>query len=135
LIASEADAQFLFGITGANFSEVAEGLAKRFGVRIVVGTRREAELVWRNRFAAIGWQNGQTYESAWYEVEIVDRLGAGDALAAGLIHGLLDGDLKRGIDYGAAMGAIKHTIPGDLPWFTAEEVESVLQGHGLRVRR
>ena len=65
----------------------------------------------------------------------MDRLGAGDALAAGLIYGLLDGDLKRGLDYGAALGAIKHTIPGDLPWVTAEEVEAVLQGHGLRVRR
>jgi 2-dehydro-3-deoxygluconokinase len=135
LIANEADAEFLFGITGSDFTEVAEGLVERFGVKTIVGTRREADLVWRNRFAAVGYSAGQTYESAWYEVEIVDRLGAGDALASGLIHGLLDGDLKKGLDYGAAMGAIKHTIPGDLPWVTKEEVEAVLQGQGLRVRR
>lgn len=135
LIASEADAEHLFGITGEDFAEVAEGLIARFGVKVVVGTRREAPLVWRNRFAAVGFSNGQEYESAWYDVEIVDRLGAGDALAAGVIHGLLDGDLKKGVDYGAALGAIKHTIPGDLPWVTAEEVEAVLQGQGLRVRR
>lgn len=135
LIASEADAEHLFGITGDDFAEVAEGLVERFGVGTVVGTKREAALVWRNRFAAVGYSAGQCYESAWYEVEIVDRLGAGDALAAGLIHGLLDGDLKKGIDYGAAMGAIKHTIPGDLPWVTAEEVEAVLHGQGLRIRR
>lgn len=135
LLASEADAEFLFGITGDDFTEVAEGLVERFGVKTVVGTRREADLVWRNRFAAVGYSAGRTYESAWYEVEIVDRLGAGDALASGLIHGLLDGDLKRGVDFGAAMGALKHTIPGDLPWVTKEEVEAVLQGQGLRVRR
>ncbi|HEV3436270.1 MAG TPA: sugar kinase [Gemmata sp.] len=135
LIASEADAEFLFGITGEDFTEVAEGLIERFGVKTVVGTRREASLVWRNRFGAVGYSAGQTYESEWYEVEIVDRLGAGDALAAGLIHGLLDGDLKKGLDYGAAMGALKHTIPGDIPWITADEVEAVLQGQGLRVRR
>ena len=135
LIASEADAEFLFGITGTDFTEVARGLVEKFGVRTVVGTRREADLVWRNRFAAVAYSAGQTLESAWYEVEIVDRLGAGDALASGLIHGLLDGDLKRGLDYGAAMGALKHTIPGDLPWVTREEVEAVLQGQGLRVRR
>jgi 2-dehydro-3-deoxygluconokinase len=135
LIASAADAEFLFGITGADFTEVAEGLIEKFGVETVVGTRREADLVWRNRFAAVGFSGGKTYESAWYEVEIVDRLGAGDTLAAGLIHGLLDGDLKKGLDYGAAMGALKHTIPGDLPWVTKEEVEAVLQGQGLRVRR
>lgn len=135
LIASEADAEHLFGITGEDFTEVAEGLEEKFGVKTVVGTRREADLVWKNRFAAVGYSAGQTYESAWYEVEIVDRLGAGDALAAGLIHGLLDGDLKKGLDYGAAMGAIKHTIPGDLPWVTKDEVEAALQGQGLRIKR
>lgn len=135
LIASEADAEHLFGITGDDFGEVAEGFVERFGVKVVAGTKREAPLVWRNRFAAVGYAAGQVYESAWYEVEIVDRLGAGDALASGLIHGLLDGDLKKGVDYGAAMGAIKHTIPGDLPWIGADEIESALQGHGLRVRR
>jgi 2-dehydro-3-deoxygluconokinase len=135
LIASEADAEYLFGITGDDFTEVAEGLVERFGVSIVAGTRRESPLVWRNRFAAVGYANGQTHESAWYEVEIVDRLGAGDALAAGLIHGLLDDDLKKGLDYGAAMGALKHTIPGDLPWLTKEEIEAALQGQGLRIQR
>lgn len=135
LIASEADAEHLFGITGADFTEVAAGLVERFGVTTVVGTRREAPLVWRNRFAAVGYSAGTTYESAWYEVEIVDRLGAGDALAAGLIHGLLDGDLKKGIDYGAAMGALKHTLPGDLPWLTKDEVEAAMQGQGLRIKR
>jgi 2-dehydro-3-deoxygluconokinase len=135
LIASEADAEYLFGITGEDFTEVAEELIQRFGVKTVVGTRREASLVWRNRFGAVGYSAGQTYESVWYEVEIVDRLGAGDALAAGLIHGLLDGSLKKGLDYGAAMGALKHTIPGDIPWITIEEVEAVLKGESLRVRR
>jgi 2-dehydro-3-deoxygluconokinase len=135
LIASEADAEHLFGITGDDFTEVAEGLVEKFGVKTVVGTRREADLVWRNRFAAVAYSASQTHESAWYDVEIVDRLGAGDALAAGLIHGLLDNDLKRGLDYGAAMGALKHTIPGDIPWITKEEVEAVLGGQGLRIKR
>ena len=63
------------------------------------------------------------------------RLGAGDALAAGLIHGLMDDDLKKGLDYGAALGALKHTIPGDLPWLTKDEVEAVMQGQGLRIKR
>ena len=114
---------------------MAKKLVDKFGVKTVVATRREADLVWKNRFAAVGYSAGRTYESAWYEVEIVDRLGAGDALAAGLIHGLLDGDLKKGIDYGAAMGALKHTVPGDIPWLTREEVEAAVNGQGLRIKR
>jgi len=135
LIASEADAEHLFAITGKDFTEVAKQLVDKFGVTTVVGTRREADLVWKNKFAAIGYSAGVTHESAWYEAEIVDRLGTGDALASGLIHGLLDGDLKKGIDYGAAMGALKHTIPGDIPWINRDEVEAALKGQGLRIKR
>ena len=70
-----------------------------------------------------------------HEVEIVDRLGAGVAFVAGLIHGLMNNDLQQGLDYGAAMGALKHTIPGDFPWLTKAEVEGVVSGTGLRIRR
>jgi 2-dehydro-3-deoxygluconokinase len=68
-------------------------------------------------------------------VEIVDRLGAGDSFAAGLIHGLLDNDPQKGLDWGIAMSAIKHTIPGDFAWVTAAEVESTVKGGGLRISR
>ncbi|OWK40847.1 sugar kinase [Fimbriiglobus ruber] len=135
LVASEGDADQLFGITGTDFADVARQFIDRFGVRAVVGVKRETPLVWRNRFGAVGYTEGRFVESPWYEVEIVDRLGAGDALASGLIHGLLDGDFEKGITYGAAMGALKHTIPGDIPWMTKEEIEAVLAGHGLRIRR
>jgi 2-dehydro-3-deoxygluconokinase len=135
LIASEGDADQLFGIKGDGFADVAEQLSERFGPRYVAGVKRETPLVWRNKFAAVGWSGGQFHETAGYEVEIVDRLGAGDALASGLIHGLLAGDFVKGLEYGAAMGAIKHTIPGDLPWITKEEVEDVLKGQGLRIKR
>ena len=135
LIASEPDAEQLFGVKGVDFADVAEQLCERFGLTWVAGVKRETPLVWRNKFAAVGFTKGEQFETTSYEVEIVDRLGAGDALASGLIHGLLDGDFEKGLDYGAAMGAIKHTIPGDLPWITKEEVEAVLSGQGLRIRR
>ena len=135
LIAGEADANHLFGVTGGSFAEAAKQLTDRFGLSAVAGVKRETPLVWRNRFGAVGYAAGKFVESPWYEVEIVDRLGAGDALAAGLIHGLLDGDFETGLAYGAAMGAIKHSIPGDLPWIDKAEVEAVVAGGGLRIKR
>jgi 2-dehydro-3-deoxygluconokinase len=68
-------------------------------------------------------------------VEIVDRLGAGDSFAAGLIHGLLENDVQKGLDFGVAASAIKHSIPGDFAWITPAEVESLLKGGGLRISR
>jgi 2-dehydro-3-deoxygluconokinase len=52
-----------------------------------------------------------------------------------LIHGLLDGDLQKGLDWGTAASAIKHSIPGDFAWITRSEVENLLQGGGLRISR
>ena len=136
LIASEADAEHLFGITGERLHRSGGGagraVRRQDGGRHAPRGRSGVEEPLRGGRLL---RRARRIESAWYEVEIVDRLGAGDALAAGLIHGLLDGDLKKGLDYGAALGALKHTIPGDLPWITKDEVEAVLQGHGLRVRR
>jgi 2-dehydro-3-deoxygluconokinase len=62
-------------------------------------------------------------------------LGAGDSFAAGLIHGLLDKDLQKGLDWGVAASALKHSIPGDFAWITRDEVEGLLKGSGLRISR
>ena len=98
-------------------------------------TLRDNPLVWKNTWTAIAYQAGTLYRTRSYEVEIVDRLGAGDSFAAGLIHGLLDGDLQEGLDYGVAASALKHSIPGDWAWITREEVEAILKGPGLRISR
>ncbi|MCS7022981.1 MAG: sugar kinase [Gemmataceae bacterium] len=135
LFASEADAEYLFGIQGESFVDIAAQWRQRFGVFTVIATRRESELVWRNRLAVIGANAEQVEESPWYEVEIVDRLGAGDAMAAGVIHGLLTGDLQKAVQYGAALAALKHTIAGDLPWINPEEVEATIRGDNLNIRR
>src|SRR5262249_45104610 len=125
LITTEEDVERVFGIKGKDFEEMAALVAKRFPIQLVAITLRENPLVWKNSWTAIAYQAGKTYRTKSYEVEIVDRLGAGDSFAAGLIHGLLDGDLQKGLDYGVAGSAIKHSIPGDFNWITAEEVESM----------
>jgi len=135
LLASEADAEFLFGIRGESFAAVASALQQRFGITTVIASRREGDRVWQQRLAVVGAQGEHGEQSNWYDVEIVDRLGAGDAMAAGVIHGLLAGSLQKAVQYGAAMAALKHTIVGDLPWIDPDDVEAVLRGEGVRLRR
>jgi 2-dehydro-3-deoxygluconokinase len=135
LITTEEDTERVFGITGKDYADVAGQLARRFPLRVVAVTLRENPLVWKNTWTAIAYQDGRVLKTRSYEVEIVDRLGAGDSFAAGLIHGLLDGDLQKGLDYGVAASALKHSIPGDFAWITRDEVENLLQGPGLRISR
>ncbi len=135
LITTEEDTERVFGIRGKDYEECAAQLARRFPLRVVAVTLRENPLVWKNTWTAIAWQDGRVLRTRSYEVEIVDRLGAGDSFAAGLIHGLLDGDLQKGLDWGVAASALKHSIPGDFAWVTGDEVEALLQGPGLRISR
>jgi 2-dehydro-3-deoxygluconokinase len=129
------DAEPLFGVPVADAATVARTLTKRFGIRVVAVTQRDGGQVWRNTFTARAVVGGEVYATRTYEVEVVDRLGAGDAFAAGLIHGLLDNDVQRGLDYGVALAALKHSVPGDFPWATRAEVQELLSGGGLRISR
>jgi 2-dehydro-3-deoxygluconokinase len=136
LITTEEDIERVFGIKGKDYEESADLTAKRFGLKIIAITVRENPLVWKNSWTAIAYQKGQILRTKTYEVEIVDRLGAGDSFAAGLIHGLLEGDgLQKALDFGVAASALKHTIPGDFNWVTRDEVEAMLKGGGLRISR
>lgn len=135
LITTEEDVGKVFGITGKDYEEVAAKTAEHFKLPMVAITLRENPLVWKNSWTAILYHQGKVLRTQTYEVEIVDRLGAGDSFAAGLIHGLLENDPQKGLDWGVAASAIKHTIPGDFDWITRSEVETLLKGGELRISR
>jgi 2-dehydro-3-deoxygluconokinase len=135
LITTEEDIERVFGIKAKSYEEAADLTARRFNLKIVAITVRDNPLVWKNSWTAILLSGGKLLRTKSYEVEIVDRLGAGDSFAAGLIHGLLDGDQQKGLDFGVAASALKHSIPGDFAWITRDEVEAMLKGSGLRISR
>jgi 2-dehydro-3-deoxygluconokinase len=70
---------------------------------------------------------------------MVDRIGAGDAFAAGLLYGLRTygaDEHARALEFATAASCLKHTIPGDVNRARAAEVEALLAGDGTgRVQR
>lgn len=80
---------------------------------------------------------GQTWRSAPRSLNpIVDRIGGGDAFAAGVLHGLLSGlDEDVTLDFAVAAAALKHAIPGDFNLATLAEVEDLRTAESLDVRR
>jgi len=136
LITTEEDTNVVFGIKEKDYEAVAERLAKTFKFKIVAITLREDLSVLRNNWTAIAYQDGKIFKDRKYEVEIVDRVGAGDSFTAGFLFAWLkEKDIAKGIQYGNAFAALKHTVPGDFNWNTLEEVEAQLKGAGLRISR
>jgi 2-dehydro-3-deoxygluconokinase len=136
LITTEEDTNVVFGIKEKNYEAAAEKLAQTFKFKIVAITLREDLSVLRNNWTAIAYQDGKIYKDKKYEVEIVDRVGAGDSFTAGFLYiWIKEKDVQKGVQYGNAFAALKHTLPGDFNWSTLEEVEAQLKGAGLRISR
>jgi 2-dehydro-3-deoxygluconokinase len=67
---------------------------------------------------------------------IVDRIGGGDAFAAGILHGMLSGlDAESTVRFGLAAGALKHAIPGDFSPVAEAKVRALLGNGGADVQR
>jgi 2-dehydro-3-deoxygluconokinase len=135
LITTEEDAAVVFGITGTSDADVARKLADRFGFKVVTITLRGNQSVQRNTWTAIAYADGQHIDDRSYDVEVVDRVGGGDAYAAGFLYGYLTGDVAKGVRYGNAFSALKQTAFGDFNWATLAEVEAQLAGVGPRIVR
>ena len=72
-----------------------------------------------------------------YEIQIVDRVGAGDAFSAGLIYGVMN-DLsnQETLNFAVAASALAHTFHGDYNLATIEEIQAVSNGDiSGRIRR
>jgi 2-dehydro-3-deoxygluconokinase len=135
LITTEEDTHKVFGVREADYQSVAKRLVERFGFKAVAITLREDLSVLRNNWSAFALSNGQVHHGPTYTVEIIDRVGGGDSFSAGFIYGYLTGDVAKGVNYGVAFSALKHSIPGDLNWATLAETEALLKGGGLRIER
>jgi 2-dehydro-3-deoxygluconokinase len=128
----------------ASYTDVARQLVKQFpNVNKVGITLRESISASHNNWGAMLYCAGddeshfapmQGDEYRPYEIRnIVDRVGAGDAFAAGLIFALTNEELSSpdvAIRFATAASCLAHSIPGDINYFTRAEVEALMKGSG-----
>lgn len=135
IVCGRADGKLLFGLEGSDV-EMVRQLASRFDSPITVLTTGE-----EGATALIRGPSGdeQLIQEPSVATQVVDKVGAGDAFAAGLIHGYLGGDMPLAIRLGVRLAALKMTIQGDLALLTQAEIEDCVADAGdgplHRVRR
>ncbi|MBV7328021.1 sugar kinase [Chloroflexi bacterium TSY] len=126
LFCGQADAEKLFGCQGTP-EAVVEQLVRQSNAKIVCVTFGDQGVV--------VWDGLQFLRAPAYPVEVIDRIGAGDALAAGIIHGWLDGDLDRGARNGVALAAMVLTQHGDMLTTNQAELDALLENTVSGVNR
>jgi 2-dehydro-3-deoxygluconokinase len=110
----------------------AEVMAQYPRLSKVAVTLRENTSADRNGWSAVLRTKTEFVSGARYDItDIVDRIGGGDAFAAGLIHGFdafrTDGEA---LDFALAASCLKHSIPGDFNLVSEREVLALMKGGG-----
>jgi 2-dehydro-3-deoxygluconokinase len=105
-------------------------------LKYIASTARRVVSADENHIAArIDSRDGAAQSAEMAVTGIVDRIGAGDAFASGVLHGLRTGaDLQACADTGLALACLKHSLPGDFCLFRQADIDAFLDGN-FDVRR
>ncbi len=117
--------------------EIKRVISRHPNLQCVAATLRRVHSATRNDWGALCWHRGLFYRSRNYaDLEILDRIGAGDSFVAGLLHGLeREQCAQQAVDLGAAHGAMAMTTPGDTSMASETEVRALAKGPDARVQR
>lgn len=142
-IANEEHAKSLFGISSSftdrldRLRDIAEQMCAKFSLSRCVMTMRKSLSADDNEVSA-ATLNAETNEfnvSRTYHIHIVDRVGGGDALSAGVIYSELHGfDEAHLIEFASAANAFKHSINGDALIATADEISALASAPTSEIR-
>jgi len=139
LMASERDCNICLGIEVGNTSQ--DGLGRNYNLtekmfavypnlKVMTGTFRDVVSAdYHNLSAGLRDRSGYYVSRNFTMRNIVDRIGAGDAFAAGLIYGLMKNQGgQKALDFATAAFCLKHSIPGDINRVSREEIVALLGG-------
>lgn len=130
---SEDTARLTF-LKEGDVRSIMKGFTEEYPISIVASTQRIVHSPKRHTFGSIIYSAKEDayYEEAPYaDIEVVDRIGSGDAYISGVLYGLLahEGDYRKALQYGNATSALKNTIPGDLLSTDLKEINSIIKEH------
>ena len=130
---SEDTARLTFLKTG-DLKSIMKEFAREYGIKIVASTQRIVHSPKCHTFGSVIYH---AEEDAYYEeepyrnIDVVDRIGSGDAYISGVLYGLLTYDMncRKALEYGNATGAMKNTVLGDLLVADLKEIDGMIKDH------
>lgn len=129
-----------FGLKEINHEILALQTFKTFSnLQNIALTIRKSIHASHNTYQGILFNHSNSFESKEFDiVDILDRLGTGDAFTAGLIYALqnVETSCQYAIDFATAAATLKHTIYGDFNLLNVKEIDDLIKGNtGGRVIR
>jgi 2-dehydro-3-deoxygluconokinase len=120
------------------FSQASRRLQNEFpNLQVVTTTLREVKSASLHNLSAAAFSGGEVFKAKdYFDVQIFDRVGSGDAYASGFIYGLLHGEnTQYALECGTAHAALSMTTPGDNSMSKLSEIEALIRGGDSNVIR
>jgi 2-dehydro-3-deoxygluconokinase len=119
LFVTKEDAKSVLKVDGS-YEEIITKLSERYNPEVIALTLGSE--------GAMALKDNKIYRAEPYELEVVDRIGAGDAFDAGFVYEYLKSvEVEKVLNLSVAMAAFAHTIPGDIIFAEKEEIESIMR--------
>ncbi|MCQ2009475.1 sugar kinase [Sporolactobacillus sp. STSJ-5] len=113
-------------------------ISKKFpNLKALYATNRNVVSTSNNMLQGILWNRGRFVSSPNYQlIPIIDRIGGGDAFAAGILHGILKHmSSECMLQFAMATTLLKHTVNGDHISISERDVQKWLESSGGEVKR
>ncbi|NJW52107.1 sugar kinase [Salinimicrobium sp. CDJ15-91] len=114
----------------AGFIAASKALLKKFPkiTKVFDKVRTSVDASWQKVYGR-AWNGNAFLSTSQLEItSVVDRIGTGDAFAAGLLYGLQHFNEQEALNFANAACALKHTHMGDVNLVSVEEIQEVAQG-------
>lgn len=99
-------------------------------------TNRTLNSINNNTLQGYLFDGSEFLKSREYTFDILDRVGGGDAFAAGILHGILNEmEKERIIEFGTCASALKHSIIGDINIIDEDTINSVIDNRLSNIKR
>lgn len=130
---SEDTARLTF-LKEGDTKNIMKSFTEDYPISIVASTQRIVHSPKVHTFGSVIYNKKEDsyYEEEPYRnIEVVDRIGSGDAYISGALYGLLtyNNDCQKALEYGNATSSVKNTIPGDLPSCDLKEIDRIIDNH------
>ena len=133
LFISDETLRRMFGMQG-DLREIHRGFAKKYpNLEIIASTQRTVISPQKHNFTSLVYdcREDRHFEEHPYEnIDVVDRIGSGDAYVAGALYAMLaHGTIDEMARYGNAMAALKNTVVGDMTVCDLADILRIIKAH------
>ncbi|MCQ6559282.1 sugar kinase [Paenibacillus mendelii] len=136
VLMNERDALLTLGMESsvqgrmAQLQDLVPRVAKQYRIQTIAGTHRQINGDNTHSLTGYVYGNDAFYFARERTFSVYDRVGAGDAFASGIIHGVLqETPLPQAVEFAAAAAMLAHTVSGDTPIASSNEVLKAMTDH------